>query len=105
MADTRTKGRLMLVILLGGGLFAAVGTLGAVFVNRDSGSPPAPVTTTAPVTTAASPMSSEEARAEFYRQHPRATGWWQWILIGGLVAALVVVGLLLITKPRPDQRT
>ncbi|TQS41072.1 hypothetical protein [Cryptosporangium phraense] len=103
MAETRTKSRIMLVVLLAVGLLAAVGTLGAVFVNSSDRTPA--VTASASPTTAPTPMTSEEARSEYYRQHPRATGWWQWILIGGLIAALVVVGLLLITKPRPDRRT
>lgn len=100
----RRRGRILLVVLLGVGLLAAVGSLSAAWVGRDEPAATVTASPTAGATTAApTPMSSEEARAEFYRQHPRATGWWQWILIGGLLAALLVVAVLLFTRPKPEK--
>lgn len=100
----RRRGRILLILLLGIGLLAAVGSLSAAWVGRDepvatvTASPAAGVTTAAPTS-----MTSEEARAEFYRQHPRATGWWQWVLIGGLLVALLVIAGLLLTRPKPRK--
>lgn len=97
------RGRFLLIVLLGVGLLAAVGSLSAAYVGRDQ--PAASVTPGVASPTAASPtpMTSEEARAEFYRQHPRTTGWWQWVLIGGLLAALLVIAGLLVTRPKPPE--
>ncbi|SHN74496.1 hypothetical protein [Cryptosporangium aurantiacum] len=103
-ATNPRRGRLMLVVLLAVGMFAAVGSLAAAYVSGDDRQPAATATATASASPTASPMTSEEARAEFYRQHPRATGWWQWVLIGGLVALLAVIGWLLFTRPRPENR-
>ncbi|GAA0276953.1 hypothetical protein [Cryptosporangium japonicum] len=104
MAEKKTRGRLLLIVLLGVGLLAAVGSLSAAWVSRDQPAATVTASPTAGVTTAApTPMTSEEARAEFYRQHPRATGWWQWVLIGGLLAALAVIAGLLLTRPKPQQ--
>lgn len=108
MVDKKTtglrRGRMLLIVLLGIGLLTAAGTLSAAWAGRDE--PVATVTAspTAGVTAAApTPMTSEEARAEFYRLHPRATGWWQWVLIGGLLVALLVIAGLLLTRPQPRK--
>jgi uncharacterized BrkB/YihY/UPF0761 family membrane protein len=104
VAEKKTRGRLLLIVLLAVGLLAAVGTLSAAWVGRDEPAATVTASPTAGVTTAApTPMTSEEARAEFYRQHPRATGWWQWVLIGGLLAALAVIAGLLLTRPRTEK--
>ncbi|MFG1922172.1 hypothetical protein [Cryptosporangium sp. NPDC048952] len=105
MADKKTRrGRALLIVLLGIGLLAAVGSLSAAWVARDEPAATVTASPTAGVTTAApTPMTSEEARAEFYRQHPRATGWWQWVLIGGLLVALAVIAGLLFTRPKPEK--
>lgn len=104
MADKKTGvNRLMLIVLLGVGLLAAVGSLTAAWVGRDEPAPAVTAAQSAEPTAAPTPMTSEEARAEYYRQHPRATGWWQWVFIGGLLAALAVIGWLLLTRPKPDN--
>ncbi|MFB9317696.1 hypothetical protein [Cryptosporangium minutisporangium] len=97
------RGRLMLVVLLAVGLFAAVGSLAAAYVGRDEPAPRPAASSSVSATPSASPMTEEEARAEYYRQNPRATGWWQWVLIGGLLALLAVVGILLLTRPDPHS--
>jgi hypothetical protein len=63
----------------------------------------ASVSATATATATATALTSEQARAEYYRRHPRATGWWQWLLIGGVLGLLGLVAVLLITRPSPGQ--
>lgn len=99
------RGRLVLVVVLAIGLFAAVGSLGAAYVSGDDPDPRPSASASVSASPSASPMTSEEARAEYYRQHPRATGWWQWVLIGGLLTLLAAVGILLLTRPKVERET
>jgi hypothetical protein len=102
---SRRRARTILVIVLIAGFIGAGSALWPWLTGSSAGPGATAPTAGASVTVApqASPLSSDEARAEYYRLHPKSTGRWQWLLIGGLLALLVTIGVVLVRAPPKDR--